>query len=117
MLKRTLLIIAIGLTAQSAFAEFVQGHYRANGTYVQGYNRSDANGTARDNYSYQGNTNPYTGRIGTSNQLDQGDAGYQPRNQGYSTPRYESLDERYKRQQREQQQQQNQFSQPYRPAY
>lgn len=50
-----------------AFADtYVQGYYRSDGTYVQGYYRSDPNGTKSDNYSYKGNTNPYTGQRGTS---------------------------------------------------
>lgn len=73
-------LILIGLTilfAQSAIADtHVNGYYRSNGTYVQPHYRSDANGTARDNYSYQGNTNPYTGTTGTSTRLDKGDYKY-----------------------------------------
>lgn len=45
--------------------EFVQGYMKSDGTYVQGYYRSDPDGTVRDNYSYKGNVNPYTGAVGT----------------------------------------------------
>lgn len=41
----------------------VRGYWR-KGKYVQPYHRSRANGTVRDNYSYSGNRNPYTGAIG-----------------------------------------------------
>jgi len=48
-----------------AFAGYVRSHYRRNGTYVQSYWRSDPNSTVTDNYSYKGNVNPYTGKIGS----------------------------------------------------
>jgi len=72
-------LILIGLIAipSLVFADtHVDGYYRSNGTYVQPHYRSDSNGTAYDNYSYQGNTNPYTGTTGTSTRLDQGDTSY-----------------------------------------
>ncbi len=46
------------------FAGYVSGYTRSDGTYVQGYERSDPNSTVTDNYSYKGNTNPYTGQTG-----------------------------------------------------
>ena len=61
-----LLAISFLLTTTLAYAEYVRGYYRSNGTYVQGYNRSDRNATVRDNYSYKGNVNPYTGKTGTN---------------------------------------------------
>ena len=52
------------LFSYSAEAGYVNGYYRSNGTYVQPYSRSESNYTVRDNYSYKGNTNPYTGETG-----------------------------------------------------
>lgn len=67
MKKSALLLIAsIFFFSSSAFAGQVQGYYRKDGTYVQPHWRSNPNGTVTDNYSYQGNTNPYTGHIGTN---------------------------------------------------
>lgn len=43
----------------------VSGYTRANGTYVATHNRTAPNSTKTDNYSYSGNVNPYTGRVGT----------------------------------------------------
>lgn len=63
-MKKILIALLIMVIAISARAEYVQGHYRGNGTYVEGYHRSDRNGTTLDNYSTQGNTNPYTGEKG-----------------------------------------------------
>lgn len=62
-------IFALSLLFTMAFssivsAQYVNGHYRSNGTYVNGYHRTDANDTKKDNYSYYGNTNPYTGQRG-----------------------------------------------------
>ena len=65
------ILLVLGLVG-SASAEYVRGHYRTNGTYVQGYNRSNRNNTVRDNYSYKGNTNPYTGKTGTNSYNNSG---------------------------------------------
>ncbi len=67
MRKVLMLGMALGIMCLSSVvsAEYVRGHYRSNGTYVQGYHRSSANGTKMDNYSTRGNYNPYTGAKGT----------------------------------------------------
>ena len=44
---------------------YVRGYTRSNGTYVQGHYRSSPNSTVTDNWSYRGNSNPYTGERGT----------------------------------------------------
>jgi hypothetical protein len=64
-----LLFSAAGLSLTSAaFADVhVNGYYRSNGTYVQPYYRSDPDGNPYNNYSYPGNTNPYTGETATGN--------------------------------------------------
>ena len=43
--------------------KYVKGHWR-NGTYVQPYYRTAPNSTNRDNFSTQGNVNPYTSKPG-----------------------------------------------------
>lgn len=43
----------------------VRGYTRSNGTYVNGYTRTQRNGTNHDNYSTSGNYNPYNGTIGS----------------------------------------------------
>ena len=45
---------------------YVNGYTRSNGTRVQGHYRTSPNHTATDNWSYRGNTNPYTGKKGYS---------------------------------------------------
>jgi hypothetical protein len=52
---KNLALAAVMLTAAvSAQAEWVRGHYRSNGTYVNSYYRTPANGTPYDNLSYRG---------------------------------------------------------------
>jgi len=68
-MKKTLLftvaVIALSIPLQGQADEYVHGYTRSNGTYVQGYTRSSPDGTVTDNYSYEGNTNPYTGKVGS----------------------------------------------------
>lgn len=52
--------------ANLAFADkYVNGYTKSNGTYVEGHYRSDANQYKSDNFSSQGNSNPYTGEKGS----------------------------------------------------
>lgn len=64
-----LLMASIFFISTQAFAKdiMVQGYYRSNGTYVAPHHRSAPNNTKYDNYSSQGNINPYTGQQGTVN--------------------------------------------------
>jgi len=45
----------------------VKGYTKSNGTYVAPHTRSSPNSSPYDNYSYPGNTNPYTGKTATGN--------------------------------------------------
>jgi len=57
-MKRIILAIALAASATPALsAEYVQGYFRSNGTYVAPYFRSAPNSTTLDNYSY--GVNPY----------------------------------------------------------
>ena len=50
-----LALAAVILTASAAArAEWVSGHFRSNGAYVNRYYRTPANGTRFDNLSYRG---------------------------------------------------------------
>ena len=65
MKKMIVSLLLIVFTLSSfAFAGYVNGYTRSNGTYVKGYYRSEPNYTVRDNYGYKGNSNPYTGEYG-----------------------------------------------------
>lgn len=46
-------------------ASRVNGYYRSNGTYVSPHYRSGRDGYHNNNWSVQGNVNPYTGKPGT----------------------------------------------------
>lgn len=52
-----------------AFAQdvYVRGYTRRNGTYVAPHYRTAPDSTKLNNYSTQGNVNPYTGKSGTVN--------------------------------------------------
>lgn len=63
---RYVFCLLIALSSTSVFADkHVKGYVRSNGTYVESYIRSNSNNTQTDNYSTEGNTNPYTGKAGT----------------------------------------------------
>ncbi|MDH7797499.1 MULTISPECIES: hypothetical protein [unclassified Beijerinckia] len=46
-------------------SHYVQPHTNSNGSQTQGHYQTNPNNTQRDNWSSQGNTNPYTGQRGT----------------------------------------------------
>lgn len=60
-------VVIFGLSLTSALHadSKVKGYYKKDGMYVAPYHRTGANGSTSDNYSHQGNTNPYTGQPGT----------------------------------------------------
>ena len=65
-MKNLLLTISIILYSFAVLGQVhVNGYYRSNGTYVAPHMRSSPNSSPYDNYSYPGNTNPYTGKIAT----------------------------------------------------
>lgn len=65
-----LVLLASFLLPCLAHAVRVSGYHRKDGTYVQSYERSAPNNTVRDNYSYEGNQNPYTGKEGHNHNRD-----------------------------------------------
>ena len=71
-MKRTLLVfvstLLICLTSMlvAAKATTVKSYTTKKGTYVQSYKKTSPDKTVRNNYSYKGNYNPYTGKIGTN---------------------------------------------------
>lgn len=71
---------ACALVAGTADAQvYVKPHINRDGTFVEGHHRSAPNSTKLDNYSTQGNVNPYTGQSGTVNPYAQ---------PSYSAPTY-----------------------------
>jgi hypothetical protein len=67
-MKKVTLTFLFFLTIIITYAQVqVKGYYKANGTYVQPYTRSSPDKDPTNNYSYPGNTNPYTGKVATGN--------------------------------------------------
>jgi hypothetical protein len=59
-------ILSMLLTVPAqAHDTYVHGYTRSNGTYVQPHERTAPDHTNLNNYSTQGNVNPYTGTAGT----------------------------------------------------
>jgi hypothetical protein len=57
--------LAVTSSTVSASDTYVRGHTRQDGAYVQPHHRTNPDSSLLNNYSTQGNTNPYTGRAGT----------------------------------------------------
>jgi hypothetical protein len=87
---RHLILAAAVMLSSTAIARDVQvdGYTRQNGTYVQPHMRTAPDSSLQNNYSSQGNTNPYTGQQGTVNPYApptyQPPAYQQPNNRGQS---------------------------------
>lgn len=56
-------LIGSSVAPLDVFAVYVNGYYRSNGTYVNGYERTAPDGNPYNNYSYPGNYNPNTGTV------------------------------------------------------
>lgn len=75
---RKLPAIAIAMLLVTASApvsiaqQWVSGYTRQNGTVVEPYWRSSPDNTTLNNYSTQGNVNPFTGQPGTKSPYDSG---------------------------------------------
>lgn len=67
-MKTTMLIACLAILTGTASAQvYVKPHVTRDGTYVEGHQRTAPNSTKLDNYTTQGNVNPYTGQAGTVN--------------------------------------------------
>ena len=66
-MKLYLLLVLLLINLVSLCQVKVRGYYRSNGTYVQPHYRSSPDGNPYNNYSYPGNTNPYTGKVSSGN--------------------------------------------------
>lgn len=64
-MKKTLAVVLVMMSFSAMAQVDVSGYYKQNGTYVQPHHRTAPNNTISDNYSTQGNVNPYTGQPGT----------------------------------------------------
>lgn len=60
-----ILAMALLLNITAAAADtYVRGYNKENGTYVEPHRRSSPDSNPYNNYSTQGNTNPYNGKQG-----------------------------------------------------
>jgi hypothetical protein len=89
-ISAALLIVMLGSAAHAQGSNNVQGYIRQDGTYVQPHMRTNPDNSRTNNWSAQGNTNPYTGRQGTVDpyqpQQQQPNSGYGVNN--LNRPRY-----------------------------
>lgn len=81
MKKLILTVILFSQFFMIANAEYVGGYIKRDGTVVNPYNRTMPDNTRVNNYSSQGNYNPYTLKSGTVNPYRVTTP------QAYSTPR------------------------------
>ncbi len=61
------LALLLVMTSVAIADQYIQGYYRRDGTYVQPHYRSDPDSNPRNNFSYPGNVNPYTGQVAPGN--------------------------------------------------
>lgn len=69
-MKTTLAAVLMAALVVPAFAQsshYVRPHVTRNGDYVEGHYQSNPDSTRLNNYSTQGNINPYTGQADTVN--------------------------------------------------
>lgn len=86
-MKKLLLVLALAVMAVGAMADtWVNGYTKRDGTHVQGHHRSSPDQYRYNNYSSQGNTNPYTGQRGTQRNEFSNPPAY---NKSYGAPRYQ----------------------------
>ncbi len=67
-MKKIFLSLIFSILAFAAFSQtqtYVNPYTKKDGSTIQGYYRTSPNKTNTDNYSTQGNSNPYTGQSGT----------------------------------------------------
>lgn len=85
----TLAFVLLAFCAGAFADQTVRGYTRRDGTYVAPHTRSDSNQYRYDNYSSQGNVNPYTGERGTQRNEFSNPPVYNRSNpnSGFTTPR------------------------------
>lgn len=79
------------LPISSILAVHVNGYYRSNGTYVNGYERTAPDSSPYNNYGYPGNYNPNTGSITGGNPDTYLNNYYKNSSSGYSGSSYSPL--------------------------
>lgn len=57
--------VAIAAPAMAQSSHYVRGYTTKNGTYVAPHYQTNPDSSRLNNWSTQGNVNPYTGKVGT----------------------------------------------------
>lgn len=86
-MKQVAAAVLLILSSSSMAADtYTQGYTRKDGTYVQPHYSTAPNNSRLDNYSTQGNTNPYTGQQGTQSREPAFNPPRQPSSDIYGQP-------------------------------
>jgi len=64
-MKCLMILTVLTVSSLAIGDQYVNGYTKRDGTYVQPHFRSSPDSSQFNNYSYQGNTNPYNGNVGT----------------------------------------------------
>ena len=64
-MKKLLILLSLMVASVASAQVHVNGYTKKDGTYVAPHNRTAPDQTISNNYSTQGNVNPYTGKAGT----------------------------------------------------
>lgn len=91
---RLIIVVILALGAVNAWSQDVRvrGNVTKNGTYVQPHMRTSPDGKFSNNYSSEGNVNPYTGELGYKKPPQSQDSYW---SLGSRTPYYEQDGVRY----------------------
>ena len=81
-MKTIFAALLLAVSASAVADQDVNGYTRKDGTYVQPYQRSNPNSNRYDNYSSQGNSNPYTGQRGSERNEFSNPPAYNQQNYG-----------------------------------
>jgi hypothetical protein len=87
-MRLSYLLVAVALApylAQAQSSHYVRPHVNRDGTYVEGHRQTNPDGNRMNNWSTQGNYNPYTGQAGTVDPYRQPAPSAYPQ-QGISNP-------------------------------
>jgi len=91
-MRYLIIAVATALASTAALADqYVNGYYRQDGTYVAPHYQTSPNQYRYDNYSSQGNVNPYTGQRGNQRNEYSNPPAY---NQNYGNPNYGQSNQR-----------------------
>lgn len=82
------LVLLLGVALPAEADVWVNGYTRKDGTSVRGHYRSSPDGNPYNNYSYPGNTNPYTGVRATGNPSTYLNNYSRPSTSSYTLPTY-----------------------------